>query len=116
MVRAVTSRTRNTIVHAARRGAKNVKAVAGEAIGAAAKAATEVVLEKTGVALAAGRATLSRTAPSIKRAAEKTARQSLDKPRHTRRRKRAASRRRVTVRRSKSTAVRRRKKARRNAR
>jgi hypothetical protein len=111
-MRTVTSRTRHTIVHAARRGAKNVKAVTGEAIGAAAKAATDVVLEKTGAALAAGRATLSRTAPSIKRVAEKTARQSLDKLR----RKRTASRRRATVRRGKSAAVRRRKKARRNAR
>jgi hypothetical protein len=117
MVRMVTSKTRHTIVHAAKRGAKNVKAVAGEAIGAAAKAATEVVLEKTNAALAAGRATLTRSTPAIKRAAEKTARQSVDKPQGgTRRRKRAAGRRAI-VRRSKATNMssgRRRKKTRRS--
>ena len=79
MVRTVT-RTRHTIVRAAKRGAATVKSVAGEAIGAAAKAATEVVLDKTNAALAAGRAKLTRSSPAIKRAAEKTARQSLDKP------------------------------------
>jgi hypothetical protein len=111
MVRTVT-RTRHTIVHAAKRGAATVKAVAGEAIGAAAKAATEVVLDKTNAALAAGRARLTRSSPAIKRAAEKTARRSLDKPA---RRKRAV-RRRATVRRSKTATVRRRRKARRNSR
>ena len=79
MVGTVT-RTRHTIVRAAKRGAATVKAAAGEAIGAAAKAATEVVLEKTNAALAAGRAKLTRSSPAIKRAAEKTARRSLDKP------------------------------------
>src|SRR5262249_57842055 len=93
MVRTVTNRTRHTIVHAAKQGAKNVKVVAGEAIGAAAKAATEVVLEKTSAALAVGRATATRSSPMIERAAEKTARQSVDKPRRSmRRRKRAAGR------------------------
>jgi len=119
MVRTVTTKTRHTIVHAAKRGAKNVKAVAGEAIGAAAKAATEVVLEKTNAALAAGRATLTRSTPAIKRAAERSARQSVDKPqRSTRRRKRTAGRR-AAVRRSKSatktSSRRRRKKARRSS-
>src|SRR5215470_14806937 len=124
MVRTVTTKTRHTIVHAAKRGAKNVKAVAGEAIGAAAKAATEVVLEKTSAALAAGRATLARSSPAIKRTAEKTARQTVDKPqRNSRRRKRAGGRR-ATARRSKAatrtasrtTNMRRRKKARRSTR
>jgi hypothetical protein len=115
MVRTVTTRTRHSIVHAAKRGAKNVKMVAGEAIGAAAKAATEVVLEKTNAALAAGRAKLSRSSPAIKRAAEKTARRSIDKPARRRRRKQTA-RGRATVRRSKTATVRGRKRARRNPR
>ena len=111
MVRTVT-RTRHTIVRAAKRGAATVKSVAGEAIGAAAKAATEVVLDKTNAALAAGRAKLTRSSPAIKRAAEKTARRSVDKPA---RRKRAA-RKRSTVRRSRTATVRRRRKAKGNSR
>src|SRR5262249_60945086 len=79
MVRTVTTKTRHTIVHAAKRGAKNVKAVAGEAIGAAAKAATEVVLEKTNAALAAGRAKLTRSTPARKRAPGRSARARVDK-------------------------------------
>src|SRR4029077_12561450 len=111
MVRTVT-RTRHTIVRAAKRGAATVKAAAGEAIGAAAKAATEVVLEKTNAALAAGRAKLTRSSPAIKRAAEKTARRSLDKPA---RRKRTA-RKRATARRSRTSTARPRRKARSNSR
>jgi len=80
MVRTLTPRTKRTVVHAAKRGAKNLKAVAGEAIGAAAKASTEVILKKTGEALAAGHANLTRSSPAIARAAEKTARQGIDKP------------------------------------
>jgi len=86
MVRTVTTRTKDTIIHAAKRGAKSAKAVAGEAIGAAAKAATEVVLKKTGEAIAAGHATLTRSSPAIQRAAEKSARQTVDKPRRSTRR------------------------------
>jgi hypothetical protein len=111
MVRTVT-RAGHTIVRAAKRGAATVKTVAGEAIGAAAKAATEVVLDKTNAALAAGHAKLTRSSPAIKRAAEKTARRSLDKPA---RRKRPA-RKRATVRRSRTATVRRRRKVRRNSR
>ena len=77
---AVSARTKRTITHAAKTGAKKVKAVAGEAIGAAAKASTEVILKKTGEALAAGHANLTRSSPAIARAAEKTARQGIDKP------------------------------------
>ncbi|MGB6415027.1 MAG: hypothetical protein WBF50_00325, partial [Pseudolabrys sp.] len=83
------------------------------AIGAAAKVATEVVLEKTNAALAAGRAKLTRSSPAIRRAAEKTARRSLDKPA---RRKRAARKPASTVRRSRPATARRRRKARRNSR
>lgn len=111
MVRTVT-RTRHTIVRAAKRGAATVKSVAGEAIGAAAKAATEVVLDKTNAALAAGRAKLTRSSPAIKRTAEKTARQSLDKPA----RRKRATRKRSTVRRSRTATVRRRRKAKGNSR
>ena len=111
MVGTVT-RTRHTIVRAAKRGAATVKAAAGEAIGAAAKAATEVVLEKTNAALAAGRAKLTRSSPAIKRAADKTARGSLYKPS----RRKSTPRKRATVRRSRTATARRRRKARRNSR
>jgi len=103
MVRTVTSETKRTIFHAAKQGAKTVKTVAGEAIGAAARAATEVVLDKTNAALAAGHATISRSSPAIKRAAEKTARRSIDKPARSRRKKQTAGRR-PTVRRRKVAA------------
>jgi hypothetical protein len=116
MVRTVTTRTRHSIVHAAKRGARNVRAVAGEAIGAAAKAATEVVLEKTNAALAAGRAKLTRSSPVIKRAAEKTARRSIDKRARRKPAARTRSTRRPAIRRGKTAAVRRRKKTRRNSR
>ena len=118
MVRTISTKAKHTIVHVAKRGAKNVKEVAGEAIGAAAKAATEVVLEKTNAALAAGRARLSRSTPAIKRAAEKTARRSIDKPARSTRRKRSATRRprKTAARPNRRTTLRRRKKARRGAR
>ena len=114
MVRTVTSKIKHTVVHEAKRGAKNVKAVAGEAIGAAAKAATEIALEKTSAALAAGRTTLTRSSPAISRAAEKTARQTVDEPRRSSRRKKRSS----GLRRSKAAiaTMRRRKKARRKTR
>ena len=111
MVRTVT-RAGHTIVRAAKRGAATVKTVAGEAIGAAAKAATEVVLDNTNAALAAGHAKLTRSSPAIKRAAEKTARRSLDKPA----RRKRSTRKRATVRRSRTATVRRRRKVRRNSR
>jgi hypothetical protein len=111
MVRTVT-RAGHTIVRAAKRGAATVKTVAGEAIGAAAKAATEVVLDKTNAALAADHAKLTRSSPAIKRAAEKTARRSLDKPA----RRKRSTRKRATVRRSRTATVRRRRKVRRNSR
>jgi hypothetical protein len=86
MSKTVSTRTKHTIAHAAKTGAKSVQAVAGEALGAAAKAATEVVLNKAGKAIAAGHDTLMRSSPAIERAAEKTARQSVDKPRRSTRR------------------------------
>ena len=87
-------------------------------IGAAAKAATEVVLEKTSAALTASRAKLTQSSPAIKRAAEKTARQTVDKPQRSSRRRKRAGGRRSMARRRKVAAktMRRRKKARRNAR
>jgi len=86
MAKTVSARTKHTIAHATKTGAKNVQAVAGEALGAAAKAATEVVLNKTGEAIAAGHDTLLRSSPAIQRAVEKTAQQSVDKPRRRKRR------------------------------
>lgn len=100
MVR-ITTRARHAITHAAQRGAKNVKTVAGEALGAAAKAATDVVLERTAAALASGKAKLSQAAPAIRRAAGKAAKRSVDKPA---RRKKANRARRSTARRKRAAA------------
>ena len=80
MVRTITSRAKRAITVAAQRSVKGVKTVAGEAIGAAAKAATEVVLQKTAETLATGRSKLTRSAPAIKRAAGNAAKASVNKP------------------------------------
>jgi len=68
----------------------DLQPVAGEAIGAAAKAATEVLLDKTSEALAEGHATLTRSSPAIQRTAEKTVRRSIDNPARSKRRKRTS--------------------------
>jgi hypothetical protein len=101
MVR-ITTRARRAITHAAQRGAKGVKTVAGEALGAAAKAATDVVLERTAAALASGKAKLTQATPAIRRAAGKAAKRSVDRPT---RRKKPTRARRSTARRKRAATV-----------
>ena len=91
MVRLIRTKTRRAIADAARRGAETVKTVAGDAIGAAAKAATGVVLDSTTRMLEAGRTKVARSAPSIERAAGKAARRTV----RGRRRKKSAPKRRT---------------------
>ena len=96
MVR-ITTKTRQAVTGAARRSAEGIKSVAGDALGAAAKAAAAVVLESAANALGAGRAKIRRSTPAIKRAAGKTAKQAITGSRRKKpgRRRRTKSRRRI---------------------
>ena len=98
MVRLVRTKTRRAIANAARRGAKTVKTVAGDALGAAAKAATGVVLDSTTKMLEAGRTKVARSAPSIQRAAGKAARRTVSgrgRKKSARKRRTSAAKRKV---------------------
>jgi hypothetical protein len=97
MVR-ITTKTRQVITGAARRGAKGIRSVAGDALGAAANAAAAVVLESTANALDAGRAKIRQSTPALKRAAGKTAKQAVNGSRRKKpaRKRRAKSRRRTS--------------------
>ncbi len=68
MVRSVTTKAKNAITDVAQRGVENVRSVAGDAFGAAAKAAADVVLESTSNALQAGRAKVRQVTPAMKQA------------------------------------------------
>jgi hypothetical protein len=95
MVRIIRKKTRHTIAGAARRGAKAVTSVAGEALGAAAKAATGVVLDSTAKVLEAGRSKIERDTPSMQRAAGRAARRTISRSPRTR--KKSAPKRRQTA-------------------
>lgn len=95
MVRSVTTKAKQAISDAAQRSVQNVRSVAGDAFGVAAKA-TDVVVESTTNALAAGQAKLRQSTPAMKRAIGMT----VDKPRRRKKvtkkkvaRKKTASRR-----------------------
>lgn len=102
MATKIRTKAKRAIANAAQWSAKGVKTVAGDAIGAAAKAATEVMLQKTAEALATGRSKLTRSAPAIKRAASSAAKASVNRP--TRRKRTAATRTSATRRRKKAKA------------
>jgi len=79
MVKTFTRKARRAVTGVAQRSAKHVKTVAGEAFGAAARAATDVVLQRTAAALASGRNQLTRSTPALKRAAGRAATTSVRK-------------------------------------
>lgn len=79
MAKTFTRKAKHVIAGAAQRGAKNVKAVAGEALGAAARAATDIVLQRTAAALGSGRDRLMRSRPAVKRAAGRVVANSVSK-------------------------------------
>lgn len=95
MVRSITTRARHAISDAAQRGAQGVKSVAGDALGAAAKAAADVLFESTANALGAGQTKIKQSSPAMKRAISKAAKQTISRPRRkktvTKRRKPASS-------------------------
>ena len=75
MVRTVTKKAKDAIVDAA----QGVRTMAGEAFGAATKAAADVVFESTANALEAGRVRLRRATPAMENALGNAARRSVDK-------------------------------------
>ena len=89
MVRTVTKKAKDAIVDAA----QGVRTIAGEAFGAATKAAADVVFDSTANALEAGRVRLRRATPGMENALGNAARRSVTK-RKTARRKTAAARKR----------------------
>lgn len=79
MVRTVTKRAKDAIVDAA----QGVRTIAGEALGAATKAAADVVFESTANALEAGRVRLRRATPAMETALGNAARRSVSKRKTT---------------------------------
>jgi len=86
MVRTVTKRAKDAIIDAA----QGVRNIAGDALGAATKAAADVVFESTANALEAGRAKISRAAPAMENALASTARRTVAKRKPLRRKARTA--------------------------
>ena len=113
MVRTVTKTAKDAIVDAA----QNVRTIAGEALGAATKAAADVVFDSTASALEAGRIRLKRTTPAMENALGNAARRTVSK-RKPADRKTAAARKRSAKRKadSKRKAPKARRTARRRAR
>jgi hypothetical protein len=109
MVRTVTKRAKDAIVDAA----QGVRTIAGEALGAATKAAADVVFDSTANALESGRARLRRATPMMESALGDAARRSISK-RKSAARKTAPARKRGAKR--KSTSGKKAPKARRAAR
>ncbi len=73
MVRTVTKRAKDAIVDAA----QGVRTMAGDALGAATKAAADVVFETTANALESGRSRLRRATPEMESALGNAARRSV---------------------------------------
>ena len=89
MVRTVTKTAKDAIVDAA----QGVRTMAGEAFGAATKAAADVVFESTANALEAGRVRLRRATPAMENALGNAARRSVSKKKPGRRKTAAARKR-----------------------
>jgi hypothetical protein len=89
MVRTVTNKAKDAIVDAA----QGVRTMAGEAFGAATKAAADVVFESTANALEAGRVRLRRATPAMENALGNAARRSVSKKKPGRRKTAAARKR-----------------------
>jgi len=80
MVRTVATKAKDAVTDAAQRSARCVKSIAGDALGAAAKAAADVVLESTVHALEFGRTRLRQASPAMKQAIGKAAKRTVSKP------------------------------------
>jgi hypothetical protein len=73
MATSIATRAKRAITSVTRQGAKGLKSVAPDALGAAAKAAAGVVFDSTAKALAAGRTTVEQSTPAMKPAIGKLA-------------------------------------------
>ena len=69
-----------TVVGAAKLGARGVKSVASDALGAAASAAAGVVLDRVSEALGSGQNKLENMTPAAQRAVQKTTKRSKRTP------------------------------------
>ena len=81
MVRTVTKKAKEVLVDAA----QGMRTIAGEALGAATKAAADVVFESSANALEAGRARLQRATPHMENALGNAARRTIAKRKPARR-------------------------------
>ena len=73
MVRTVTKKAKDAIIDAA----QGVRTMAGDALGAATKAAADVVFETTASALESGRSKLQRKSPAMENALGNAARRTV---------------------------------------
>ena len=89
MVRTVTKKAKDAIVDAA----QGVRSMAGEAFGAATKAAADVVFVSTANALETGRSRLQRATPAMENALGNAARRTVSKRKPGRRKTSAARKR-----------------------
>jgi hypothetical protein len=96
MVKTVATRAKDAVTDAAQRSARGVKSIAGDAFGAAAKAAADVVLESTVHALEFGRTRLRRASPAMKQAIGKAAKRRASKKKTVAKRKPSRSKQRPT--------------------
>ena len=94
MVRTVTKRAKDAIVDAA----QGVRTMAGEALGAATKAAADVVFDSTANALETGRVRLRRATPAMENALGNAARRSVTKSKPVSRKAAAARKRKAAAR------------------
>ena len=69
-----------TVVGAAKAGARGVKSVASDALGAAASAAAGVVVDRVSEALGSGQNKLEKMAPAAQQAVQETTKRSKRKP------------------------------------
>ena|SRR5262245_12577275 len=80
MVKTVETQTKTAIKHVAQQSIEGARSVAGEALGAAATAAADVVLESTANALEAGRTRINQSTPEMKRAVGRAAARTVSRP------------------------------------
>src|SRR4029453_7505187 len=108
MVKTVATQTKRAIKHVAQRSMEGARSVAGEALGAAATAAADGVLESTANAREAGRVKINQSTPAVKRAVGRAATKTVSRP--ARRKTKATSRRKTSSRKLRARTKRRRRK------
>ncbi len=77
MAKSITTKAREKIADLAKRGSSRAKSIAADALGAAATAATEVVLKSAAKGMERGGSGLKRAIPRVKRKVGQTARRAV---------------------------------------